>query len=387
MLQPNVRNNDTGSKLHMNLTRSGAGGWLTIDLAAIDGNYRRICEKVSDQTSVGAAVKADAYGLGVTRVAPVLCGAGCRHFFVATVDEALELRPLVAPDAQVFQLNGPFQGCEAELKAAGITPVLNSPEQVALWAALSRKTGTRSPCVIQIDSGMSRFGLDDVALSTAAEDLKALDIQLVMSHLACADEPQHGQNSSQRETFLSRKKSLTAPLSSLAASSGIFLGADYHFDLVRPGYALYGGNPTPSAPSPMLPVVTLQVRMIQERRIEAGATVGYSARFVAQRPTRIATLAAGYADGLPRAAGGRTFAVLPEKPDILLPVIGRVSMDCLALDITALGDLPLPPGTAFEFIGPHRPLDAVAKDLDMIGYELLTGLSHRYHRDYIERVK
>lgn len=371
----------------MNLTRSGAGGWLTIDLGAIDGNYRRLRGKVGDRTRVGAAVKADAYGLGVARVASVLYEAGCRHFFVATVDEAIALRPLVAADAQVFQLNGPFQGCEAELKAAGITPVLNSPEQIAHWAALSRRTGSRSPCVIQIDSGMSRFGLDDRALTDAGDDLEALDIQLVMSHLACADEPQHGQNRSQRETFLARRKAVPAPLSSLAASSGIFLGPDYHFDLVRPGYALYGGNPTPGAPSPMLPVVTLQLRMIQERSIETGAAVGYSARFVASRPSRIATLAAGYADGVPRAAGGRTFAILPEKPDILLPVIGRVSMDCLALDITPLGDLPLAPGTAFEFIGPLRPLDAVARDLDMIGYELLTGLSHRYHRDYIEKVK
>ncbi|AQS87552.1 alanine racemase [Neoasaia chiangmaiensis NBRC 101099] len=371
----------------MSASRDGAGGWLSIDLGAIGTNYRRLREHVGPATQVGAAVKADAYGLGVSKVAPVLHRAGCRNFFVATVDEALALRTLLGPDATIFQLNGPFAGSEATLADAAITPVLNSPAQIALWRALAKRRTQRLPCALQIDSGMSRFGLNEADILALGNDFAAFDVKLVMSHLACADEPDHRQNTAQLATFRRLRPLLPHAPSSLAASSGIYLGPDFHFDLVRPGVALYGGNPTPDRANPMRGTVTLSIRMIQERRIEPGTAVGYSARFVASRHSRIATLSAGYADGLPRAAGGRAVAVHPERPDVPLPIVGRVSMDCLALDITDLGEMPVPPGTAFELIGPHRPIDAVAAGLDTISYELLTSLGHRYHRDYIESME
>ncbi|MCQ9154682.1 alanine racemase [Acidomonas methanolica] len=365
---------------------NGAGGRLRVDLGALAGNYARLRAEVAPGVGVGAAVKADAYGLGVARIAPVLHKAGCRSFFVATLDEALALRALLPPDATVFLLNGLSPGAAREVAEAGVIPVLNSLDQARDWAREAAARGRALPCAVQIDSGMSRFGMNEADLVALAPECGAFDIRLVMSHLACADTPGHPQNATQLAAFRRLRTMLPPAPTSLAASSGIFLGPDYHFDLVRPGYALYGGNPTPDVPNPMAPVVSLYLRLVQERRIAAGTSVGYGAHFVATRPSRIGTLAAGYADGLLRAAGGRAVAVLPDRPGIVLPVIGRISMDCLALDLTDLGETDLPPGTVFEFIGPHLPLDEAAARLDTIGYEVLTSLGHRYQRDYIESI-
>lgn len=368
----------------MSTTPEDAGGWLRIDLDAIAENYRRIQSSVARKTTVGAAVKADAYGLGAAQVAPKLQRAGCAHFFVAAVSEGIGLRAALGPDANIFLLNGPFPGSEETLVTHGIIPVLNSMTQISRWATLGQQNRRRMPSVIQLDSGMSRFGLNAHDLGSLGTFLPHLELRLVMSHLACADEPGHDLNAAQQATFRRLRADLPPAPTSLAASSGVFLGPDYHFDLVRPGYALYGGNPTPDKPNPMQPVVSLHIRMVQDRWINPGASVGYGARFIAQKATRIATLASGYADGLPRSAGGRAFAILPERPDCHLPFVGRVSMDCLALDITALGDMPLPAGTPFEVIGHQMPLDSLATELDTIGYELLTSLGDRYHRAYIE---
>jgi len=363
-----------------------AGGWLRIDLDAIKQNYQLLKSRVGPDVAVGAAVKADAYGLGVTRVAPALYRAGCRRFFVATVQEGLELRPILAADAAICILNGPAPGSEALLQDKGLTPVLNSLDHVRRWAALCRDTGVRSPCLLQLDSGMSRFGLSvaDIDTLIAENTLADLAIDYIMSHLACADEYHSPRNEGQRLQFEALRRKLPALPASLAASSGIFLGEAFHHDLVRPGYALYGGNPTPDRANSMHPVVTLLAGMVQDRWIAPDVAVGYSARFIAAKPTRIATLSVGYADGFHRRGGGLASAVLPDSPDILLPIVGRISMDCMALDLTALGDRPLPPGTGFELIGPHRPLDELAAALDTIGYELLTGLGKRFHREYIE---
>ena len=363
-----------------------AGGWLRIDLDALKKNYTLLAQKVGNAVAVGAAVKADAYGLGVARVAPALYRAGCRRFFVATVDEGLNLRPLLPDDAAICILNGPPVATERVLAASGLTPVLNSLDQARRWVALSQETGCKRPCLLQLDSGMSRFGLSGEDLDVfCAENLPdRLDITYVMSHLACADDATSPRNEGQRLRFEALRQKLPALPASLAASSGIFLGDAYHFDLVRPGYALYGGNPNPSLPNPMHPVVTMLGGLVQDRWIAPDTAVGYSARFVATQKTRIATLSVGYADGFHRRAGGFTSAVLPARPDISLPVVGRISMDCMALDVTALGEVDLPPGTGFELIGPHRPLDDLASALDTIGYELLTSLGKRFHREYIE---
>lgn len=366
--------------------RECAGGWLRIDLDALKQNYRQLNTMVGPDVAVGAAVKADAYGLGVGKIAPALYRAGCRRFFVATVQEGLELRPLLPDDAAICILNGPTPGSEPLLVQNRLTPVLNSLDQIRRWGALCRNKQIQPSCLLQLDSGMSRFGLseDDIDTLIAENWLDTLAISHVMSHLACADDATSPRNEGQRRRFETLRRKLPARPASLAASSGIFLGESFHHDLVRPGYALYGGNPTPDRPNPMHPVVTLLAGMVQDRWIEPDVAVGYSARFVASCPTRIATLSVGYADGFHRRGGGLVSAVLPDRPDILLPVVGRISMDCMALDLTALGDISLPPGTGFELIGPHRPLDELAAALDTIGYELLTGLGKRFHREYIE---
>ncbi|WP_373318281.1 alanine racemase [Ameyamaea chiangmaiensis] len=366
-------------------TQEAAGGWLSIDLDAIAANYRTLREAVAPGVRTAAAVKADCYGLGAARVVPVLEAAGCRNFFVATLEEGIALRAIAGGEAAIFVLGGPPPGCDAALHAARLVPVLNSLEQIAAWRALARTYDTALHAVLQLDSGMSRLGLGARDVAILAEDgdsLSGIRPVLVMSHLACADEPAHPANRAQRDTFERLRAQLPPTLASLAASSGTFLGPDWHYDLIRPGAALYGLNPTPGQPNPMRPVVRLQLRSLQTREIEAGTAVGYGARFIANRPSRIATLAAGYADGLFRAAGGRGYAVLPGQEDIRLPIVGRVSMDCLALDITALGETPVPPGTAFDLIGPSLPIDDLAAACDTIGYEVLTALGHRYHRHY-----
>ncbi|MFS3135771.1 alanine racemase [Gluconacetobacter sacchari] len=362
-----------------------AGGILTIDLSALAANYRTLRDRVGPAVTCAAAVKADAYGLGAARVVPVLHRAGCRTFFVAHLAEGAAIRPLLGPDSTVLVLNGAMPGTEGALHAAGLVPVLNSLEQIARWRTLAHQAGTTLPAALQIDSGMSRFGLSEDDVDTLlAEDapLAGIAPRLVMSHLACADEPAHPANHAQRTVFQRLRARLPSLPASLAASSGLFLGPDWHFDMVRPGAALYGINPTPGLSNPMQPVVRLQARIIQTRRIGPGTAVGYGAGFIADRPSHIATLGVGYGDGFPRAIGGHGHAVLPDRPDILLPIVGRISMDCLAVDLTALGDSPPAAGTALDLIGPHHPLEDAATAAGTIGYELLTGLGTRYHRRY-----
>jgi alanine racemase len=366
-----------------------AGGVLTIDLGAVAANYRLLRDRVGPRTICGAAVKADAYGLGAARIVPVLSDAGCRTFFVAHLAEGAAIRPLLGPDSTIFVLNGAMPGTEAELHRTGLVPVLNSLEQIARWRDLARQAGTALPAALQVDSGMSRFGLSDEDVDALAtqEDSRAGPLAgitplLVMSHLACADEPAHPANHAQRAAFLRLRARLPAVPGSLAASSGLFMGSDWHFDMVRPGAALYGINPTPGRPNPMRPVVRLQARIIQTRWIGPGTAVGYGAAFIADRPSRIATLGVGYGDGFPRAAGGHGHAILPERPEVRLPVIGRISMDCLAIDVTDVGDAPLAAGTALDLIGPHHSIESAAEAAGTIAYELLTGLGARYHRLY-----
>ncbi|CAP54653.1 alanine racemase [Gluconacetobacter diazotrophicus] len=361
------------------------GGILTIDLDAVAANYRILRDRVGPRTICGAAVKADAYGLGAARIVPVLAEAGCHTFFVAHLAEGAAIRPLLGTDATIFVLNGAMPGTEAALHEHGLVPVLNSLEQIARWRDLARQAGRDLPAALQVDSGMSRFGLSDAdvdALAARDGSLAGITPLLVMSHLACADEPAHPANHAQRAAFLRLRARLPAAPASLAASSGLFMGSDWHFDMVRPGAALYGINPTPGWPNPMQPVVRLQARIVQTRWIGPGTAVGYGAAFIADRPSRIATLAVGYGDGFPRAAGGHGHAVLPERPAAKLPIIGRISMDCLAVDVTDISDAPLDAGTALDLIGPHHSIDSAAAAAGTIGYELLTGLGARYHRLY-----
>jgi alanine racemase len=268
------------------------------------------------------------------------------------------------------------------MRGHDLMPVLSAPGQVRLWQA----QGGGNPAILQLDSGMSRLGLSAAELRelVAANAFDGMAIDTVMSHLACADTPEHPMNAAQRENFEALVGLLPADLSarvtlSLAASSGIFLGSPFHYGMVRPGAALWGLNPTPHTSNPMSQVVGLKAKIIQVLEIDAGRGVGYGAVYVAPGPRRIATVGVGYADGYPRHAGNRARAVIGSTP---VPVIGRVSMDLLTLDVTDLPGPPAQPGDFVDLLGPHYGADDLARDSDTIGYEILTRLSRRLHRSY-----
>ena len=326
-------------------------------------------------------VKANAYGLGVRRVAPALWQAGCRNFFTANMDGAVMLRAML-PDAHSHVLNGLLGEGEDDMAANGVIPVLNDLGQIERWSAHARRIERRLPAAIHIDTGMSRLGLPPYEVEQLAarpELLEGLNVFHVMSHLACADEASHPMNREQLDRFNRLRATLPAMPASFANSSGIFLGPDYHLDMVRPGYAVYGGNPTPGRTNPMLPVVTLRAAIIQVRDVAPGETVGYGARFTAERPTRVATIPVGYADGYLRSLSGRGSARIG---DIEVPVIGRVSMDLVTLDISKVPEDRANVGTWVELIWGSHMLDDLAERAGTIGYELLTALGGRYPRIY-----
>ena len=366
---------------HQRANKGGASGYLTIDLAALVRNYDRLAAEIAPARSA-AVVKADAYGLGANRVAARLYAHGCRHFFVAQFVEALSLRPQLARDAMIFVLNGLQPGNELACADEGIVPVINSLEQLRQWAGAAVNLNRRLPAVLQFDTGMSRLGVPPQERSAVAAMLRTcgmVDIQFVMSHLASADETLSEQNGSQLAEL--RRIAAEFPEFELcfANSGGIFLGEAYHGVLARPGIALYGGAPTDGRPNPMEPVVKLDVAVVQTRTVPAGALVGYGGAHVAVAETRLATIAAGYADGLPRSLSDRG-AVYCDG--IRLPIVGRVSMDSITVDISALPEERLHLGSLVEVLGPNQTLEDIARDAGTISYEILTGLGHRYERQY-----
>jgi alanine racemase len=363
------------------LTTDAASGVLTIDLAALAANYRALRARLSPARAAGV-VKADAYGLGAARVVPALYEAGCRDFFVAHLGEALRLRPILVADAKLFVLSGLQPGMEAPCADAGIVPVLNSLEQVANWSALARARGVDLPAALQFDTGMSRFGLGPDETERLIADpsrLEGVRLLFLMSHLACADEPDNAQNADQLAAFQRLAAAFPGAELSFANSGGVFLGTDYYGALARAGIALYGGSPTAGVANPMAPVVHLDVPVVQTRTIPAGARVGYGGTHVASREMRLATLAAGYADGLPRHLSDRGAAFLG---DTRLPIVGRVSMDSISIDVTALAPDMLKAGSLVEIIGPHQTIEDIAEAAGTISYEILTRLGQRYHRIY-----
>ena len=357
----------------------GASAILTIDVDAIAENWRLLATMAS-RAVCAAVVKADAYGLGMERVAPVLAGAGCETFFVALLDEAVALRALL-PRAGVFVLNGPVAGTEPEYAEQRLVPVINDLGQLARWREEARRRGVRLPLCLQVDTGMSRFGLPaEEAEVLAGEPGRAAGLRpsLLMSHLACADDPSHRSNQAQLARFARASRSLATVMAgarlSLAASSGVFLGSDYHFDMIRPGAALFGIAPVKQASNPMRPVVRLEARVMQVRAVAAGESVGYGATFTAERPMRVATIAYGYADGFIRSGSNRGAAWTADGT--MMPLVGLVSMDSITVDASDAGDR-LRVGDLVELIGPHRPLEDVARDAGTIGYEILTALGGR----------
>ncbi|MCJ2012696.1 alanine racemase [Methylobacterium sp. J-076] len=356
--------------------QSGTGGHgarLTIDLGALASNWRTLAA-LAPGAECAAVIKADAYGCGTGRAGPALWRAGCRTFFVAHLSEALAARAAL-PEAAIYVLNGLPPGAAGAFAAADLRPVLGSLDEVAEWAAFSQ--GAR-PAALHVDTGMNRLGLrvpEALALSGDPR-LAAAGLDLVMSHFVSAERPEDPVNARQIADFARVRAALPGLRGSLANSSGIFLGGARH-DLVRPGYALFGGNPTPGRPNPMRPVVRLEAAIVQVREVEAGASVGYNGRWTAPGRRRLATLSLGYADGLPRSLSGRGHALVD---GVACPILGLVSMDLIILDVT---DAPAARrGASAVLIGDGLDVDAVGKAAGTIGYEILTGLGSRYVRDY-----
>ncbi|MBL8697346.1 MAG: alanine racemase [Alphaproteobacteria bacterium] len=350
---------------------------LDIDLGAIVANWRSLKTRLAPGAECAGVVKADAYGLGADRVAPALAAAGCRRFFVAHLGEALEIRPLLPAGAEVYVLGGVLPGEEPEFRAGGVLPVLNDPGQVERWAGYGRRLGVALGGALHVDTGMSRLGLMPAEARSLAASPGALEgtrLGFVMSHLARSEEAV-AMNAEQLAAFESLRALWPKLGASFANSSGIFLGPAYHLNLARPGAALYGINPLPGTPNPQRPVATLSAPVLQLRDIAPPQTVGYGASYAATAPTRVATIAIGYADGWLRSLSGRGQAWFQGRT---LPFIGRVSMDLVTLDATAVPDLKA--GDRVELMGVHRPVDDVADEAGTNGYEILTRLGSRFAR-------
>jgi alanine racemase len=362
-----------------------AGAVLTIDLVALKENWR-VLDARAGTAECGAAVKGNAYGLGITPVAKTLWEAGCRSYFVARPKEGEELRAIL-PEATIYVLDGLFAG-QAEFYAKlNLCPALISIEEAREWAGFGRVYGRKLPCAIHVDTGINRLGFSLPEFDALLADqftMEGLNVSLLMSHLACADDPAHGLNKRQAEAFAAVRAKLPGVQASLANSSGIFLGGGFTHDLVRPGIALYGGNPTPGMPNPMKAVAHLEGTVMQVRHVKPGETVGYSATWEAMRPSRIAVLGAGYKDGVPRALSSKG----QDGPAQVFingrrcPVVGRISMDMMGVDITELMPHSVVRGTRAEILGSNILIDEAAAWAGTISYELLTRLGSRYARLY-----
>lgn len=362
---------------------ASAGGVLTIDLAAIAANWKKL-ESKGVPSECAAVVKAGAYGCELTPVVTTLTAAGCKTFFVATLDEAKGVRA-VAPKAAIYVLDGFFSGTGERIATLNAMPVIGDMGELAEWDAYRATSGWLGGAAIHIDTGMNRLGLSVGEAEGLLPRLNTVNpgISLVMSHLACAETLGHAMNAKQVTAFREIASRFSGVPASLANSSGIFLGPNFLFDMTRPGAALYGVNPTPEADNPMQQVIDLKARIVLVRNVPKGDTVGYGARWTARRDSRIAVVTAGYADGYFRAAGGidgtrGAEAIVGGKR---CPIAGRISMDLLAIDVT---DVPTPVrrGHMATLIGDGITVDELGHHFDTIGYEVLTSLGTRYARVY-----
>lgn len=348
---------------------------LRVDLNAIARNYALLKSRFSG-AECAAVVKANGYGLGAIPVANRLLKEGCRIFFVATLEEGLELRPTLPHDVKIYVFQGPFSGEEKDYLAHGITPVLNSMEHVESW----RAHGNNTPAALHIDTGMCRLGLSVAEVEKHHLQLTTCDLRLLMTHLACASDPAHPMNLQQAENIRRAAQFLPNIPISFANSAGVFLPRADHFDIARPGCALYGINPFDDAPNPMENVVELTALIIQLRAIDSLGHVGYGATRAVTPGMRVATIAFGYADGLLRHMSNKGTVFIGETA---APIIGRVSMDMIMVDVTHLPPAEVMPGKRVTLIGKHQTVDVVAREAGTIGYEIFTRLGNRVHREYV----
>ena len=343
----------------------------TVHLEHIVANWRTLAA-LNPTTNTGAVVKANAYGLGADRVAPALSGAGCDTFFVAYAEEGAIVRKAVGPEPAIFVLNGPARTSLHLYPAHGLTAVLNGQAQIDLWAEMAGQS-----CALHFDTGMNRLGLPASMLETDGDALRALNPVLVMSHLACADEPDHAMNAAQLSAFSRIAAAFPSVPASLANSAGCYLGRDYAFQVARPGIALYGGS-TPPARVQIQHAVTLEAEILSVFAVKAGETVGYGATFTAPQDMLLATVGLGYADGVLRSASNCFIGWLDGLP---CPVTGRVTMDLITIDVSK-AQQAAKAGSRVEFLGANAKLEDQAARANTLGYELLTGLGTRVERLY-----
>ncbi len=350
---------------------------LTVDLAAVAENWRRL-DALSGEAECGAVCKADAYGLGAERVAPALLAAGARSFFVATLDEGLQLRRALGDGPTVYILNGASGDGIEEAAAAGLLPVLSAPEQVE--DACARSGDAPLACALHADTGMNRLGLAETYLKRLEEQdaHRRLDVRLLVSHLGCADNPDNPANARQADRFdavwARMRRLFPDARPSLAATAGLLLGGRYLQRMTRPGIGLYGGLPFAEARR----TVRLEAPVLQVREIAEGESVGYGGDWTAPRPSRIATLAIGYADGVLRSFAAAGFAWIGERR---APLAGRVNMDLVTLDVTDVPEARA--GAAAELLGPRQSIDEMARAAGTIGHEILAALHGRCKRRYL----
>jgi alanine racemase len=358
-------------------------GVLQVDLAALAENWRRVGAQ-AESAACSAVVKADAYGVGQAAVMRALLAAGCTTFFVANLNEG-EIGRSLAPQADIYVLDGVSSGCAARLAAANLRPCLGSFAELEEWDALGATLGRKLAAALHFDTGMSRMGFPAARAGDVAARAAGITPTLIMSHFLSAQLPDAPVNARQLADFESARAFFPGVPASIASSSGVFLPQRPHYDFLRPGYALYGGNPTPGADNPMRPVVSLSARVLSVRDLSPGETVGYDGIWTAHRPSRVATLGVGYADGLPISA-----TEAPGKPageavvgGRRCPIVGRVSMDYIVIDVTDVAPEAAQRGSWGELLGPTIDIDEVAGRARTIGYEILTRLGRRYARRYV----
>jgi alanine racemase len=358
------------------------GAELTVDLGALTANWS-LMKGRAGTAECGAVIKANAYGCGIPEVAGALFQTGCRSYFVAHLREAREARSVLPPDAAIYVLNALLPGTASLYRDIGAIPVLGSGEEMADWV----ESGEKGPVALHVDTGMNRLGLAPDALRSGALDreLKRLNIALVMTHFAASEDPSDASNDRQIAAFARVAELFPETRRSLLNSSGHFLPNAPAYDLTRPGYALYGGNPTPGQPNPMRPVVTLTATILQIREVEDGEAVGYNGKWHAKGRRKLATICLGYADGYPRNASN-TDAVAGGAAlvgGVTCPIAGTVSMDLIILDVTEAPADAVRRGAPVTLIGGDLPVDRVGPSGKTIGYELLTSLGRRYRRRYL----